>query len=751
MKKNTTRMGILLFLSCIPMLASQAVVLSTNVTWTWVKGTNAINQHGAYGTLGVPNPANTPGARRWFALWAEGLGTCWLFGGIGCAAAGGSGQLNDLWRFDPASSNWTWIKGTNVINPVGTYGTRGVPAATNTPGARYAPATWLDASGALWLFGGNGYAAAGGPGYLNDLWKFDPASSNWTWIKGTNVIDQNGIYGTRGVPDPANIPGARHASSSGAGGPGIAWLFGGTGWPASGASGDLNDLWRLDSPGGGILLATNALTFTANYQGVNPVAQTVGLTNVGGDTFAYSNVITYGAGATPWLTVSPATGTLVQAGATTLVHQVNIAGLAVGTYYATNKVTSANATNSPQTVLISLTISASPVPPAPPSPPANIVATAGRYADRVSLSWGSVTDAAGYQVWRYTANDSLAASLLGTTADTCYSDTSASGGTLYYYWVKATNSHGESAFSASASGWRRSVGSSHYADVDIDGDRKADLVIFDPLTGAWRAKLSASGYAEVSGIFGDSACTLVPGDYDGDRLTDPGIYQEASGKWQVMLSASGYAVASATLGGMGFAPTPGDFDGDRKADLGVYQAVSGGWTLKLSASGYAEAGATFGGAGYLPVQRDYDGDLKYDPAIYHLLNGDWQVMLSGSGYGVATAAGFGGTGYAPVVGDYDADGKADPAIYHEATGLWTVMLSGSGYLIAYGTLGGTGYAALPGDYDGDGKTDPAVYNTTTGEWLVMLSASGYGIATATFGGAGYDPVGLGPGQDPDPH
>ena len=376
--------------------------------------------------------------------------------------------------------------------------------------------------------------------------------------------------------------------------------------------------------------------------------------------------------------------------------------------------------------------------------PQNLAASAGRYADKVALSWSAVSGAPGYAVWRHTADDSSGATQIAATSDTHYADTSAAGGTIYYYWVQATNAAATSAFSSSASGWRRSVGFSHYADVDIDGDRKADLVIFNPLTGSWRAKLSGSGYAEVSGVFGGADCTLVPGDYDGDRMTDPGIYAELTGLWTVMLSSMGYAQASATLGGMGYAPVPGDFDGDRKTDPGVYQSSSGGWTVKLSASDYAEAGTTFGGSGYLPVQRDYDGDIKYDPAIYNTTNGNWRVMLSGSGYGVATALGFGGTGYAPVVGDYDGDGRADPAIYEEASGKWQVMLSASGYLMASGTLGGTGYAALPGDYDGDGKTDPAVYNLVSGELLVMLSGSGYGIATTVFDGEGYDPVGFRP-------
>ncbi len=396
--------------------------------------------------------------------------------------------------------------------------------------------------------------------------------------------------------------------------------------------------------------------------------------------------------------------------------------------------------NAAPNVTNSFEVVAAPVPALPA--PANLAASNGRYADQVALVWTAVSAASGYSIWRHAADDSSAAAQVGTTAETRYSDTSARGGTVYYYWVKATNAAAVSAFSASASGWRRSANYPSSAEVDLDGDRKMDLAIVDRLTGTWCAQLSASAYASALALMGGPGYSSAPGDYDGDLKTDPAVYDEMSGLWLIRQSASDYQLASATLGGPGCAPTPGDYDGDRKTDPGVYEAASGAWQTLLSAGGYAAAETIFGEPDYLPVQRDYDGDLKSDPAIYHLANGAWRVMLSASDYGEASAAGFGGTGYAPVVGDYDADGLADPAIYHEATGLWTVMLSGSGYLIAYGTLGGSGYAALPGDYDGDGKTDPGVYHTTTGQWLVLLSGSGYGIATAVFGGEGYDPVGL---------
>jgi hypothetical protein len=50
----------------------------------------------------------------------------------------------------------------------------GTPAATNVPGARQWQANWIDSSGNLWVFGGDGYDSGGSLGYLNDLWKYEP-------------------------------------------------------------------------------------------------------------------------------------------------------------------------------------------------------------------------------------------------------------------------------------------------------------------------------------------------------------------------------------------------------------------------------------------------------------------------------------------------------------------------------------------------------------------------------------------------
>src|SRR5687768_11384795 len=82
------------------------------------------------------------------------------------------------------SQNYTWMRGSPLNGPItGTYGTQGVAAATNDPGTRHGAATWVDASGNLWLFGGEGVSTTPTMSLLSDLWKYNPTTNEWTWVK----------------------------------------------------------------------------------------------------------------------------------------------------------------------------------------------------------------------------------------------------------------------------------------------------------------------------------------------------------------------------------------------------------------------------------------------------------------------------------------------------------------------------------------------------------------------------------------
>jgi hypothetical protein len=204
---------------------------SAHNLWTWVGGSNMVNQLGIYGSQGVPAPGNVPGARYCPAVWTGTDGSLWLFGGS---------SFNDLWRY--SSGQWTWIGGSNVANQQGIYGTQGTPSSNNNPGARVCSVTWTDPAGDFWLFGGSGLDSTGASGELNDLWKY--SSGQWTWVSGSNLVNQPGVYGTQGVPDSANVPGSRFNSITWVDSAGDLWLFGGAGLDSTDVNGKLNDLWK---------------------------------------------------------------------------------------------------------------------------------------------------------------------------------------------------------------------------------------------------------------------------------------------------------------------------------------------------------------------------------------------------------------------------------------------------------------------------------------------------------------------------
>ena len=222
----------------------------SNGEWTWVAGSNLgyATPKGVYGTKGKPAPDNAPGQRSFASSWVDGNGNFWLFGGEGVDPDGKIGPLNDLWKY--SNGEWTWMSGSNTLNQSGTYGTKGTAAPGNVPGARSNATSWTDAAGNLWLFGGagNGGALIGcvaSPCELNDLWKY--SAGEWTWMGGSKQNNQAGVYGTQGIADPANFPGARDTAASFMDASGNLWLFGGVGIDAEGGHNDLSDLWKFSN------------------------------------------------------------------------------------------------------------------------------------------------------------------------------------------------------------------------------------------------------------------------------------------------------------------------------------------------------------------------------------------------------------------------------------------------------------------------------------------------------------------------
>ncbi|MGA3131874.1 MAG: kelch repeat-containing protein [Terracidiphilus sp.] len=211
--------------------------------WAWMGGSELVGQPGTYGYLHDPSTANIPGARVGGMTWVDKLGEFWFFGGDGLGATKTYGTFNDLWTFDPSNLTWTWAMGSayggTYGNPAGgdlgqggVYGNMGVPDPGNTPGSRSGSATFTDAQGNLWLYGGGGFDSAGNQGTLDDLWEFDRTKWLWAWMGGHEVAPPYGVsptYGTYRVPSSETDPGPRSGVVGFTDKNGNPWMFGGVG------------------------------------------------------------------------------------------------------------------------------------------------------------------------------------------------------------------------------------------------------------------------------------------------------------------------------------------------------------------------------------------------------------------------------------------------------------------------------------------------------------------------------------------
>jgi len=184
-------------------------------TWTWMSGSSTIQAKGVYSGAGA-----VPGARIGANSWFDSSGNFWLFGGLAYDVNGNVGVMNDLWKFTPGTSTWTFVSGSQTNEAGANFGTQGIPDSTNVPGSRSFATSWKTANGDVWILGGSGV----GGRYFNDLWKY--SQGEWTWMDGSELSDQLGIYtGTASTL----APGSRQQGAAWPDASGNIWLMGGFG------------------------------------------------------------------------------------------------------------------------------------------------------------------------------------------------------------------------------------------------------------------------------------------------------------------------------------------------------------------------------------------------------------------------------------------------------------------------------------------------------------------------------------------
>ena len=204
---------------------------------------------------------------------------------------------------------------------------------------------------------------------------------------------------------------------------------------------------------------------------------------------------------------------------------------------------------------------------------------------------------------------------------------------------------------------------------------------------------------------------VVPGDYDGDRRADLGVFEPATATWRIQYSKTN--VTSSFVYGM---PTidrfvVGDFDGDLKEDVATFR-TDGSWHIKRSSDG-VEVTLQFGAGHDIPLPADYDGDGYTDLAVYRPTTNQFHVRKSD---GSIVIHNFGFTGAVPVPADYDGDGKADLAYYRADTKSFYIKQSTTGNIstVTYPDLIGRPFAAY---FLNIGRDVPATYDPATGKVL----------------------------------
>ncbi|MGC2849326.1 MAG: hypothetical protein WB556_04995 [Candidatus Acidiferrum sp.] len=279
---------------------------STTTSSTSVNGTTTV-------TTTYPGG---PGARWGSVTWTDPTsGDFYVFGGEGYSSTG-YGLLNDIWKFTPSGydvsntsgsyigsyeylGGWTNISGYAASNVAGNYGSQGTASGSNLPGGRWGAAYCTDASGNVWMFGGQGLDSTGTVGLLNDLWMY--SGGVWTWVgpSNSNVAQNNGVYGTLGQVTTGAAPGGRQTAVLWADNLGHLWLFGGLGLDSVGTQNPgntgtlpngttpegalLNDLWEYDiSTGQWIWMSGGGATGLANQIGLYGTQQVPSATEVPG-------------------------------------------------------------------------------------------------------------------------------------------------------------------------------------------------------------------------------------------------------------------------------------------------------------------------------------------------------------------------------------------------------------------------------------------------------------------------------------
>lgn len=154
----------------------------------------------------------------------------WVFGG----RRTDDSFLNDLWKYSPASGEWTLESFNSLSN--GSYPRS--PGLVGSPPARESGCAWIDSSGTFWLHSGFRSPVNDTNGiYYGDFWSVDLSinTKSFVWQGTSTTLDFPSTVNVTGSPGPRAYAACMQNEDS------LYFLGGRT------AFGSRNDIWLLDN------------------------------------------------------------------------------------------------------------------------------------------------------------------------------------------------------------------------------------------------------------------------------------------------------------------------------------------------------------------------------------------------------------------------------------------------------------------------------------------------------------------------